>query len=53
MSRYLLSTVAVGVLAAASLGADIKSGPEPGKSVTVFNPLNVTGPDAGEKRCPV
>jgi hypothetical protein len=53
MNRLLLSTLCVGVLAVAGVGADLKSGPEVGKSVRAFNPLNVTGDDAGEKRCQV
>ena len=53
MNRYLASVAAAGVVAGLGLGADLKSGPQPGQSVPVFNPLNVTGPDAGEKRCPV
>jgi hypothetical protein len=51
MQRFLLSTAVVGLVAALGVGADLKSGPEPGKSVPAFHPLNVTGPDAGEKRC--
>jgi hypothetical protein len=51
MSRTLFSLVAVGMFAGIGLGADLKSGPEPGKSVTPFHPLNVTGSGAGEKLC--
>jgi hypothetical protein len=53
MLRYSASLVAAGILAGASMGADLKSGPQPGESVPVFNPLNVTGPWTGEKQCPV
>lgn len=53
MMRYLASVATVGLVAGLGLGADLTSGLAPGKSVPVFNPLNVTGPDAGEKRCPV
>jgi hypothetical protein len=53
MTRFLVSAAAVGVLAGLGLGADLKSGLEPGKSVPVFHPLMVTGPSAGEKQCPV
>jgi len=53
MQRLFVSAVAVGLLAGLAPGADVKSGPEPGKSVPVFNPLNVTGKSAGEKQCPV
>jgi hypothetical protein len=51
MNRFLYSVAAVGLCAGLSLGADLKSGPEPGQGVTPFNPLNVTGADAGSKRC--
>lgn len=53
MSRYMFSAAVVGAIALAGLGADLKSGLEPGKTVSVFNPLNVNGPDAGEKRCQI
>ena len=53
MNRFLLSAACLGVIAVAGIGAELKSGPEVGKSVTAFNPLNVTGADAGEKRCQV
>jgi hypothetical protein len=53
MNRFVLTTLCAGLLAAAGVGADLKSGPEVGKSVNVFHPLLVTGPDAGEKACPV
>lgn len=53
MTRYLVSAAAVGMIAGLGLGAELKSGLQPGKSVPVFNPLLVTGPDAGQKRCPV
>ena len=38
-----------GVLA----GESVKSGLEPGKGCMPFNPLNVNGPNAGEKVCQV
>ena len=53
MTRYLVPAVLVGAFAGLGLGAELKSGPQPGQSVPVFNPLNVTGPSAGEKQCPV
>jgi len=53
MRRFLVPVVAVGVLAGLGLGADLKSGLDPGKSVPVFHPLMATGPSAGEKQCPV
>ncbi|HJZ90730.1 MAG TPA: hypothetical protein VKE40_07625 [Gemmataceae bacterium] len=53
MIRFVVSAVVAGVVAGAGLAADLKSGPGPGDDVTPFNPLNVTGPDAGKKQCPV
>lgn len=53
MHRFLLSAAVAGLLAGAVVGADLKAGLQPGDKVAVFNPLNVTGPDAGEKQCPV
>lgn len=53
MNRLLLSAAVVGLMAGVSLGADLKSGPQAGDSVSVFNPLNVTGKAAGKKACPV
>ena len=53
MQRLFVSAVAVGLVAGLAPGADVKSGLEPGKSVPVFSPLNVTGKAAGEKQCPV
>jgi hypothetical protein len=51
MSRFLLSAVAVGLVAGLTPGAD--PSPAPGTPVTPFHPLNVNGPAAGEKACPV
>jgi hypothetical protein len=51
MARYLTSAALVGVFAAFGLAADLKSGLEPGQKVPAFEPLNVTGPSAGENRC--
>ncbi len=53
MTRYLLSATVVGLAAGLGLGADLKSGLQPGDPVPPFSPLNVTGPSAGEKACPV
>jgi hypothetical protein len=53
MKRFLIPTVAVGLLAVPGYGAELKSGPQPGQSVAAFHPLNVTGPDAGQKACQV
>lgn len=53
MNRILLSTAVFGLMAGVALGADLKSGPQAGDSVSVFNPLNVTGKSAGQKACPI
>lgn len=53
MNRHLLSVAMVGLVAGLSLGAELKSGPQPGDSVSPFNPLNVTGRAAGKKACQV
>jgi hypothetical protein len=46
--------LAMALLAGSVIAADdLKSGPQLGKSPTPFNPLHVTGPDAGSKNCPV
>jgi hypothetical protein len=45
-------TVAFIVTAAALAGGTVTSGPQPGDRVPgAFEPLNVTGPDAGQKSC--
>jgi hypothetical protein len=53
MTRYLLSATVVGLVAGLGLGADLKSGLEPGQPVPPFSPLNINGPAAGEKACQV
>ena len=53
MKRFLIAAVAAGALAGPGLAAELKSGLEPGKSVTPFHPLNVNGPAAGQKACQV
>ena len=53
MNRLLLSAAVVGLMAGLSLGADLKSGPQSGDSVSAFSPLNVTGKAAGKKVCQV
>jgi hypothetical protein len=53
MTRYLLSATLVGLVAGLGLGADLKSGLEPGQPVPPFSPLNINGSSAGEKACPV
>ena len=49
MNRRLFLAAGVGAIALLGCDGDAK----PGKSVKTFNPLNVTGDDAGEKRCQV
>jgi hypothetical protein len=51
MSRFLLSAVAVGLVAGLAPGAE--PSPAPGTAVTPFHPLHVNGPSAGEKACAV
>jgi hypothetical protein len=51
MPRFMLTVAAAALAVGCGVGADLKSGPTPGKSVPAFHPLNVTGPDAGEKAC--
>jgi hypothetical protein len=53
MTRFLVTAVAAGLFAGVGLGAEIKSGPAEGEGVTPFNPVNVAGPYAGTKSCPV
>jgi hypothetical protein len=51
--RTLLgASAALALLAGSVLAADVKSGPQAGDRIPgAFNPLNVTGDDAGQKRC--
>jgi hypothetical protein len=51
--RFAVGALAVAALVLSSVAADdaLKSGVEVGKRVTPFHPLNVTGPDAGNKQC--
>ena len=53
MIRKLLLTIpALLFVAGLSGAAEIKSGPQPGEKIPgPFNPLNINGEDAGEKRC--
>jgi hypothetical protein len=53
MSRVLLSSVfALAVATGLAVAAEMKSGPQKGEKIPgPFNPLNVTGEDAGQKRC--
>lgn len=53
MKRITL-TAAIGALALAAGGwaaAPFVSGPQPGSTVTPFDPLHATGPGAGKKSC--
>jgi hypothetical protein len=46
------ASLALVLLIGSAWGADaVKSGPQPGDSVGAFDPLNVTGPFAGARRC--
>jgi hypothetical protein len=49
------ASLAVALLVGGALAAEgLKSGPQPGsKKILPFNPLNVTGADAGKKTCQV
>jgi hypothetical protein len=52
--RIVLATSVAVLLASSAVAAEaLKSGPQPGDSPTPFNPLHVTGADAGTKECPV
>jgi hypothetical protein len=53
--RIVLGTsMAAALLVSGAIAAEsLKSGPQPGKHPTPFNPLHVTGADAGSKSCPV
>ena len=53
MTRFLISAVVAGLFAGVGAAGEIKSGPAPGEGVTPFNPVNVAGPFAGTKSCPV
>ena len=44
----LTAALLVGVALAAE---GLKSGPQPGTRLTPFEPQNITGSDAGKKRC--
>ena len=53
MIRKLLAGLpVVALVAGLASAAEIKSGPQPGEKIPgPFNPLNINGEDAGEKRC--
>ncbi len=50
-----VGTLLTALLAGGLVLADApKSGPQPGEEIPgPFSPLNITGPDAGQKRCQV
>lgn len=43
--------VAAVLIVGSVIAADFKSGPQPGDQLDPFEPLNVTGPFAGQKAC--
>jgi hypothetical protein len=46
------ASVALLLLVGSVRAEDVKSGPQPGQTIPgPFSPLNVTGEDAGQKRC--
>jgi hypothetical protein len=49
--KVLLGAACAALVCGVGAGADLKSGPEPGKSVPVFHPLSVTGKFAGKTQC--
>jgi hypothetical protein len=54
MSITAGSVLALALLVGCASAADgLKSGPQVGDGVGVFEPLYLTGPSAGQKRCPV
>lgn len=50
---YGTSLVAALLVSCAGAAEGLKSGPQPGDSPEPFNPLHVTGKNAGTKNCPV
>ncbi len=54
MSLTVGTSLAIALLVGSVHAADaLKSGPQVGAGVPVFEPLNVTGASAGRKQCPV
>lgn len=52
MSRLFFAAVATASAVASAPAADLKSGPQTGSKIPgPFAPLNVTGDDAGQRRC--
>jgi hypothetical protein len=50
--KLFLAIPALFLVAGLASAQDVKSGPQPGEKIPgPFNPLNINGEDAGEKRC--
>jgi hypothetical protein len=47
----MASFTAALLLGSAVLAAEVKSGPQPGQGVGIFDPLHCTGRQAGSKAC--
>jgi hypothetical protein len=50
-ARFVTGAVAVLLLGSTLTAADLKSGPQPGQSVSAFNPLHCTGAGEGGRSC--
>jgi hypothetical protein len=50
---YQGSMMALVLVGSVLAGEGLKSGPQPGDGVGVYQPLHVTGRFAGQKQCPV
>jgi hypothetical protein len=52
-NRFAVGAFAIAalVLSSAIAGGTLKSGLQVGESPKPFHPLNVTGPEAGQKQC--
>ena len=51
MMRNVFAAAVVAVLGSAVVAADLKSGPPTGAKVPgAFHPLNINGPDAGDRK---
>jgi hypothetical protein len=56
MNRHVAfqgSMIALLLVGSVLAGEELKSGPQPGDGVGVYQPLHVTGKFAGQKQCPV
>jgi len=54
MNRWFTLGASLGVvllISSATSGADLKSGPQPGKNLSPFSPLHCNGPQVDEKVC--